>query len=591
MKKWFFYTLFCLTAVAACRKDQETTDTRIISPEPYIEVKTSIGGLVVNEAGKRVSGAEVRLGDKITKTDNNGVFNFKDVYTNAKGAYVSVEHPDYFHGSRTINVSGGTRNTVKIQLLSNAVTRFVDAASGGKADYTDYSVTLPAGGIVTAGGAPYTGQVGVAAKWLDPTSPDFVEQMPGRLRGVTTDDQLSGMISMGMLAVELKDAAGNKLQIGSGYEATLNMKVPAALLGDAPATIPLWYFDEAKGLWVEEGEATLKNGVYEGKVTHFSFWNHDYKDPLVEIKFSVVDQNGNPLEGAKVHTKLPNSGLYGFGFTDNTGCINGLVPKDQVLDASIFAPNLNCTTPVLQQQIGPFSNNGAYTFTVNLSSLSNYTITGKLTDCDGNAVTNGYVTVNDQDDIFWADSNGDFEVEIASCTPLSSANVTGYDLPALKASAPKNVDISSGSADAGTLQACDALQSYLTYAFGGQIFNHPNPFINALDSMPGGKVDYINISSGQAASLFVNLWIRDVTGPGAYTPAGVTAEGTLNGNSIYHKCATGTNCSGVTINITEFNGVGGTISGTYSGTLSNVGSGQQPPPTVGVSGSFKGILK
>lgn len=592
MKKSLFLSLFIITAFLACRKDQEYSESNILYPEPYVQVKTSIGGLVVDESGDGVAGATVRLGDKTTKTDDNGVFNFRDVYTNAKGTYIKVEHPAYFHGSRTINVSAGTRNTVKIQLLSNAATRFVDATTGGKADYADYSVTLPASGISTTVGTPYTGQVGVAAKWLNPTSPNFGEQMPGRLQGVTTDNQLSGMVSMGMLAVELKDAAGNKLQIRDGFEAILNMKVPAALLGDAPATIPLWYFDEDKGLWMEEGEATLNNGVYEGKVKHFSFWNHDYKDPLVEIKFSVVDQNGNPVEGAKVHTKLPNSGLFGYGFTDNMGCIIGLVPKDQILNASVFPPNLDCNTPVLQQQIGPFSQNGPFTFTVNLTSLSSYTITGNLADCNGDPVGNGYVTINGQNDIFWTDSNGDFEVSLVSCTPLSTVTLTGYDLTALKKSIPQVIDVSSGSASAGTVSVCDDLQSYLTYAFGGQIFTHPDPYFSTIDSISGGAIDYINISTGSTTTLIVDFWIENVTGTGTYPSVSFYAEGSLNGNQIYHTCGTaGSGCSNLTVNITEYNGVGGIIRGTYSGTLSNVSSGQQPPPPIAVSGSFKGILQ
>ncbi|MCK6690861.1 MAG: carboxypeptidase-like regulatory domain-containing protein [Thermoanaerobaculia bacterium] len=591
MKKSRIFLLLIMTAFLACRKDLEYSESDIRYPEPYVQVKTTIGGLVVDESGKRVAGATVRLGDKTTNTDDNGVFNFRDVYTNAKGAYVSVEHPGYFHGSRKINVSSGTRNTVKIQLLSNAVTRYINAASGGMADYTDYSVALPAGGISTAGGTPYTGQVGVAAKWLDPTSPDFGEQMPGRLQGVTTENQLSGMISMGMLAVELKDAAGNNLQIRDGFEATLRMKVPAALLGDAPATIPLWYFDEEKGLWMEEGEATLNNGVYEGKVKHFSFWNYDYKDPLVEIKFSVVDQNGNPVEGAKVHTTLPNTGLFGYGFTDNMGCIYGLVPKDEVLNAGIYPPNLGCSTPILQQQIGPFSQNGTYTFTINLTSVSTYTITGTLEDCDGNPVSNGYVTVNGQNDIFWTDGNGDFEVQIASCTTLTTVNLTGYDLIALKASLPRTVDVSSGSANAGIISVCNALQSYLTYAFGGQIFTNPNPVFSTIDSIPGGGIDYITVSTGNPTSLYIGFYIRDVNGTGSFSPDYFATDGTLNGNNVVHSCQDVVDCSGMTITITEFNGVGGVIQGTYSGTLKNNGSGQQPPPPVAVSGSFRGILQ
>lgn len=590
MKKLILFSLVFLTTIVACRKDQEDTDTTTIYPPgPYVLVKTSIGGFIVDEAGGPVAKAVVRLGDKTTETDKNGVFNFRDVTVNAKGAYVKVEHPDYFHGSRTINVSSGTRNTIKIQLLSNAATTFINATSGGTADYTDYSVTLPAGGISTASGAPYSGQVGVAAKWLNPVSPDFGIQMPGRLEGITTENERSGMVSLGMMAVELKDAAGNKLQISSGFEASLRMKVPAAMLNSAPATIPLWYFDEAAGLWVEEGQATLSNGFYEGKVKHFSFWNHDYKDPLVEIQFKVLDQNGNPVEGAKVHTQLPNSGLYGFGYTDNTGMIAGLVPQNQVLDAKIYPPNMNCTTPILTQQIGPFAQNGAYTFNINLTSVSTYTISGDLVDCNAAPVSNGYVLLNGENEVYWADNNGHFEISLTSCTPLTTVSLTGYDLVALKLSTPQVIDVSSGSANAGAITVCDALQSYLTYAFGGQIFSNPNPNIFALDSIIGGQIDYISVSTGNPTNLSVYFYLENVSGAGVFTPISFNVEGVLNGNDIYHNC--NQDCSGMTVTITEYNGVGGVISGTYSGSLTNHSSGQQPPPPVAVSGSFKGIMK
>lgn len=589
MKKLLILSLVLFTAIVACRKDQEDTDTKTIYPSgPYVLVKTSIGGHIVDESGGPVAKAVVRLGDKTTETDKNGVFNFRDVTVNAKGAYIKVEHPDYFHGSRTINVSSGTRNTVKIQLLSNAATKFINATAGGIADYTDYSVTLPAGGISTAAGAPYSGQVGVAAKWLNPVSADFGIQMPGRLEGITTDNERSGMVSLGMMAVELKDAAGNKLQISNGFEASLRMKVPAAMINSAPATIPLWYFDETAGLWVEEGQATLNNGFYEGKVKHFSFWNHDYKDPLVEIQFKVLDQNGNPVEGAKVHTQLPNSGLYGFGFTDNTGMIAGLVPQNQVLDAKVFPPNLNCTTPVLSQQIGPFAQNGAYTFNINLTSVSTYTISGDLVDCNAAPVTNGYVLLNGENEVYWADNTGHFDITLTSCTPLTTVSLTGYDLDALKQSSAQLLDVSSGSANAGPVTVCDALQTYLTYAFGGQIYSNPNPNLQAIDSIPGGPLDEIFITTGSPSSLSIYFYIPDVNGPGTYSPPYFNAEGTLNGNQVYHACDL---CPGMTVTITEFNGPGGVIMGTYSGTLTNYSSGQQPPPPVAVSGSFKGILK
>lgn len=592
MKKLILFSFVLFTAILSCRKDLDYSETTTLPSEPARYVKASIGGLVVDETGAGVPDATVYLGTSEIKTDKNGVFNFKNVVVNANGAYVKVEHPAYFHGSRTVIVGPATRNTVKIQLLANTATRFVDAATGGIADYNDYSVTLPAGGIVTAGGAAYSGQVGVAAKWLNPVSSGFVEQMPGRLRGVTTDNELSGMVSLGMLAVELKDNAGNKLQIRDGQQATLRMKVPAQLLASAPASIPLWYFNEMEGLWVEEGQATLNNGFYEGQVKHFSFWNHDYKDPLVEIKFKVIDQNGNLIEGAKVYTQLVNSGLYGFGYTDNTGVVYGLVPKNEILNAEVYPPNPNCSSPVLKQQIGPFAQNDSFCFTINLSGLSTYSISGDLVDCNGAPVTNGYVLVDGQSDIFWTDNSGHFEISIISCTPISTITFTGYDLAALKASIPMTVDVSSGSANAGTVTACSSIPYYLTYTYNGQTSTNINPKLFSLDSFPSTPIDFVNITSSDTTDLYINMYLENVNGVGTYTANYFNAEGQLNGNPIYHSCqGMAFPCTGMTINITEFNGVGGVMAGNYSGTLWDRGSGQQPTPPVTVSGSFRGILK
>ncbi len=57
-----------------------------------------------------------------------------------------------------------------------------------------------------------------------------------------------------MAAVELTGTSGELLQIATGKKATLTLSIPSSLAASAPATIPLWFFDEAKGLWKEEAE-------------------------------------------------------------------------------------------------------------------------------------------------------------------------------------------------------------------------------------------------------------------------------------------------------------------------------------------------
>jgi hypothetical protein len=408
---------------------------------------------VVNEQGDPVSGAKVFAGKNSVQTDQNGVFLFINEVVNANGAYVRVEHPAYFHGSRTVTVDAATRNTVRIQLLAKQPQKFINAATGGKADFGDYSVALPAGGVRYADDSSkiYNGSVGLAVKWLDPTAPNLFSIMPGRLTGRARSGALSGMISMGMLAVELSGASGELLQMRKGFEAEIRMKVPVSLFKSAPATIPLWYFDEQASIWVEEGEAKLTNGFYTGKVKHFSFWNYDVPIPVVEMRFKVVSSDGKPIENARVRLKIigPDTLSVGEGFTDNKGVAIGLVAKDKKFEAEIYAPFDGCNEPVLVQNIGPFTQNGASTFTISLDKAKKYSITGELTDCNGKPTTNGYVKVKGKSAFAWTDAQGRFDLSLLSCTPLSTETITGFDLTTQKSSKPLIQNVSSGSANAG----------------------------------------------------------------------------------------------------------------------------------------------
>lgn len=93
--------------------------------------------------------------------------------------------------------------------------------------------------------------------------------------------------------------------------------------GNAQIDVPMYAFDESLGTWVAEGMgvledadgvllleadvALLKNGTYDGTVyarstvNHFSYWNVDWPiESHTCITGTIVDENGNPAEGATV---------------------------------------------------------------------------------------------------------------------------------------------------------------------------------------------------------------------------------------------------------------------------------------------------
>ena len=194
-----------------------------------------------------------------------------------------------------------------------------------------------------------------------------------------------------MMAVELSTENGEPLQIAPDKQATLRVPVPDALLNNAPTTIPLWYFDEEMGLWIEDGLGQLAGNFYEGKVAHFTFWNWDVPYDFINLNATIsIFETNTPFANAYTKVTVINSGICASGYTDNQGVIDGAVPVNQILLLQIFD---DCLTEVYSVEIGPYSSNVDLGDIV-VSPINNNIVqlNGQLS-CNGDVVTEGYVKV------------------------------------------------------------------------------------------------------------------------------------------------------------------------------------------------------
>ncbi|MFK7807414.1 MAG: hypothetical protein AB8F74_06370 [Saprospiraceae bacterium] len=238
---------------------------------------------------------------------------------------------------------------------------------------------------------------------------------------------------------------GESLNIADGQTATIEVPVPASLLGSAPATIPLWHFDEASGYWVEDGEGTLtSDNTYVGTVSHFSFWNFDVPHLLIHIEGTLTDEGQNNLGGLEVQISLSSNGDAGYGYTDSDGVFEGYVPKDEELTITVYD---DCGAIIHVGQIGPFSEDAVIPNIVITNTSTNFlTITGILTDCNNEIESNGYVSVENGGFTFnYIDVNvdGNFNSTISVCdqmqlsisgvssNPFSQGTTTVHDVSGL----------------------------------------------------------------------------------------------------------------------------------------------------------------
>lgn len=153
--------------------------------------------------------------------------------------------------------------------------------------YQNAQITIPENAFVLPNGQPATGAVTVAFTPWDITAADL-NAMPAN--GVARDAQgnIVNLISAGMITATFTNAAGQKLQLAAGKTADIQMDLPVASINNQKllvgSSIPMWHFDEAKGLWIEEGVgqvvASLSSTTglaVHATVSHFSTWNWDFK--------------------------------------------------------------------------------------------------------------------------------------------------------------------------------------------------------------------------------------------------------------------------------------------------------------------------
>ncbi len=257
---------------------------------------------------------------------------------------VHVEATGFAEAFPIARVTAGQTTNLGVRLLPVGVVTQVTVANGDTVTVlgSTASVTIPANGLVPKNGGAAAGTVNVA---LTPINPAVdTKLMPGDFNGISAGGGSPVPIeSFGALLIDIRDAAGARYTLAPGKIATI--RIPLGTLSPTPpATIPLWFFDEATGLWKEEGTATLKGTAldqfYEGTVTHFSYWNADKVLDTVFISGCVRDTNGQPVANLVVGTNgLDYSGLA-TDFTAADGTFRVAMRRNSVATLSAAIINI-----------------------------------------------------------------------------------------------------------------------------------------------------------------------------------------------------------------------------------------------------------
>jgi len=474
-----------------------------VIPDFATQVNASVHGFITDENGEAVEAASITTGAITVTTDEFGYFKISNAPFAKSAGFIQVQQAGYFTGYRTFLPVAGKETFIRLQLIPKTTAGTIESVAGGTVTLgSGATVMLPADAVVVASNNnPYSGDIHIAAHWYDPADMETTSlTMPGDLTGVDSAGHLNVLQTFGMLAVELTGSSGESLQMATGKKASLHFPLPASIQSIAPANIPLWYFDEIKGVWKQEGYAVKNGNSYDGLVSHFSYWNCDIGLALARFSAQVVDTGLNPLSNVPIVVTIDGqANTSRVSYSDYNGEVNGWVPANSNLEIIIPAPCNQAITIKTVSVVNEPIDLG--TVKVNLNEFS-AVLEGSVTKCNGSPVTDGSVIVTG----FGKNSiinitNGSFSVAGIFC-PGTYAKFIALDRETTQRSDISTVQLVSGTNSTGTLQACTSTggSESITYEFTAG-----SPITFALPQyLFGGNFYFLNDSTSINAIDLLN---------------------------------------------------------------------------------------
>lgn len=564
-KKLLILVLLVPFLFNSCSNDSGIDENSVDTPLNFgNEVSKSFTGQIVDESNNPIANVVITVGNKTANTDRNGVFIINNATVHEKFAFIKAKKTGFLDGSRSLVPANGM-NYARITLLSGTIVGTVNSGTSGSVSLGNGSKVTFDGNFKTETGQPYTGVVSVIMKHLDPSDPTTVDKMPGMLLAANSSGEERVLETYGMMKIELRGAASQKLQLSTS--AQIEMPISISQLASAPATIPLWHFDEALGYWKEEGAATKQGTKYVGTVSHFSWWNFDVQFPTVRLCVTVVNSNGAPLSNVKVGIRRASNSYTVNGFTNSQGQVCGLVPANETLTMVVFD---SCGNVVSTSSIGPFSVDTTLpNLVISNTSIQSTLVQGNLLKCDGTNVTNGYVLMRyGNQNLMGTVTNGAFNFTMLVCSATDTAfRLEGFDYDNLQTTNPINFTFTTPITNVGNITACNSISEFISYRIDANPVRYIIANITAnVGTTSGSNSSGLSIlgynsntpNTTQRFYLFGNSNI-----PGIYNTSSFSIESPETGPINIQTVNT------VSFNLSSVGAIGQYIDITFNGTYTN----------------------
>ena len=311
------------------------TDTQLTpASNPINEVSKpnyayQISGEVQDIYGQPISGVKVTLGDVSTTTLNDGRYVIIP-NTSSNTGIINFTHNEYATQIKNVSLDGKSPRTV---LATMKKWDAKETLINGKRNIiiTDnVKIDFPKNVKFIKNNAQITGNPSINVCSIDPSIKAQRKAFPGDFSGRRSDGTFTPVESVGLFSLKLLNN-GENVNIDPSTPVEVTFDVPSGITANVGDLIPLWWFNEEIGLWIEEGTALVErdshnNLIARGNVSHFTWWNCDIPSTTSCIKGRIIlPPNTNiPMSAIAIEADGVNYYSTSEAIPDNDGyfCLN-----------------------------------------------------------------------------------------------------------------------------------------------------------------------------------------------------------------------------------------------------------------------------
>jgi len=391
----------------------------IDKPHPPVKlIETNIMGLVTDTRGNPIANAQVTSGKMVTSTDNNGFYQFKNVYINDLQDYIYIQADNYFDGLQTIDGFAGDLSFRRTVLEEKIFTNSFLASQEAHFLYNNiYDIEIPANALTTPSGEIFTGKYKIAPEHKDP---NLYQELQSAYFVKDSNSSTKLLTAKFHLGIELRSIETGEL-LSLSKPIKIKYTTPLAPLN---TNFKLFHFDIKNKIWNTSVPFEYVNGIYQFQTTQVNHLCIGRTDDYALCTGALSQENGNKMQFSQVQNLINNEPSY-KSRTTFSGRYKIYFAKNA---SNAFSVSSECNMVNYQLELPSMNSNFEKNITLNVNIPFLNEISGSVIQCDGSNNIKGYMVITNKSKkplAFPILASGMFETQIISC------NTDGIEIKAV----------------------------------------------------------------------------------------------------------------------------------------------------------------